>query len=498
MVAGEAWDLQRGVPMDYVGNISSIQGVPQASPSSVREVHTGAVGSILVADDDPEMCELARTALTSLGHSVRCALSASAALDLLDAEDFDVLLADVHMDEVNGLELCSRALAKRPDLTVVVMTGFGTFDYAVGALRAGAYDFLTKPVSLDSLNITLERALRHRALTDELRRLRRRVETRELANMVGESEALKRMQDLIVRVASTDTNVLICGESGTGKELVARALHQHSDRKGPFLAINCAALPENLLEAELFGHVRGAFTDARTTRAGLFVEANGGTVFLDEVGEMAPGMQAKLLRALQERKVRPIGSSQEQSFDARFIAATNRDLERQVQDKQFREDLFYRLNVVRIDVPPLRERGNDVLKLAQFFLQRAAERSGKSVTRLGNLVAERLVSYRWPGNVRELENCMERAVALARFDEITLDDLPSKIREQRLTEAFVGGDMPTDLPPMHVVEERYTNKVLDAVKGNKTRAAKILGFDRRTLYRKLKTYSQDASKRSAN
>jgi two-component system response regulator HydG len=337
----------------------------------------------------------------------------------------------------------------------------------------------------------LDRALHHHALNGELKRLRPSSDVRELGGMVGESEALKRMQDLILRVAATDTSVLICGESGTGKELVAHALHERSGRTGPFLAVNCAALPENLLEAELFGHTKGAFTDARNARGGLFVEADGGTVFLDEVGEMSLGMQAKLLRALQERKVRPIGSSQEVPFDARLIAATNRDLERLVQEKTFREDLYYRLNVVKIDVPALRERANDVLLLAQFFLQRAAARSGKAVNRVGHLVAERLVSYSWPGNVRQLENCMERAVALARFDEITLDDLPAKLRTQRLTETFVAATSPADFPPMHVVEERYANKVLNAVNGNKTQAAKILGFDRRTLYRKLKSYAQE-------
>jgi two-component system response regulator HydG len=446
----------------------------------------------LVADDDPEMCELAQTALTALGHSVRSANTAQAALALLDEADFDVLLADVHMEGMDGLELCGRALAKRPDLIVVVMTGFGTLDHAVGALRAGAYDFLTKPVSLDSLNLTLERALKHRALTDELQRLRRRVGTVELSAMVGESQALRRVQDLVLRVAPTDTNVLICGESGTGKELVAKALHEHSGRRGPFLAINCAALPENLLEAELFGHTRGAFTDARVARTGLLLEANGGTLFLDEVGEMPPGMQAKLLRALQERRVRPLGSAQEVPFDARIVAATNRNLEQEVLEKRFREDLYYRLNVVKLDVPPLRQRGNDVLQLAQHFLGRAAKRTGKSVTRLGQLVAEKLVNHDWPGNVRELENCMERAVTLARFDEITLEDLPVALRETRAEHRLELGDNPNALPPMHVVEERYTRQVLQAVKGNKTQAAKILGFDRRTLYRKLKEYDNQS------
>jgi two-component system response regulator HydG len=297
---------------------------------------------------------------------------------------------------------------------------------------------------------------------------------------------MKGVVNMIKRVAQSDTNVLISGESGTGKELVARALHERSGRKGPFLAINCAAVPETLLESELFGHVRGAFTDAHTSRAGLFVEANGGTLLLDEIGEMPLSMQAKLLRALQERKVRPIGSSHEVPFNARIVTATNRDLEADVTAKTFREDLFYRVNVIRIDVPSLRSRGRDALDLAQLFLDRAAKRMKKSIARIEPAAAQVLLSYDWPGNVRELENCMERAVALAHFDAITLADLPTKLREHRPTEVFEVGSNPADLATMDVVEERYIRKVLNAVGGNKTRAAQVLGFDRRTLYRKLK------------
>jgi two-component system response regulator HydG len=443
---------------------------------------------VLVVDDDREMCEVAEAGLTQRGYAVTWCLSADEALALLDREDFWVLLVDVHMDGMGGLELCRAALGKRPDLVVVVMTGFGSVEHAVGAMRAGAYDFITKPVSIDALGLALERAVRHRTMSDELKRLRRRAEDRELPNVIGKSTAMQRVADVVNRVAESDTNVLITGESGTGKELAARAVHERSGRKGAFLAINCAAVPENLLESELFGHMRGAFTDAKVTRTGLFVEADQGTLFLDEIADMALGMQAKLLRVLQERKVRPVGATQEIPFDARIVAATNKDLETEVEEKRFREDLYYRINVVRVDMPALRARGNDVLLLAQYFLERVASRSGKNVTRLGRLVAERLVNYDWPGNVRELENCMERAVALARFDEVTLDDLPAKIREHRPTEVFTVSDDPNDLPAMNVVEERYIRKVLAAVGGNKTLAAKVLGFDRRTLYRKLERY----------
>jgi two-component system response regulator HydG len=366
-------------------------------------------------------------------------------------------------------------------------------EHAVGAIRAGAYDFITKPLSMEALELTLEGAVRHGAMAAELASLRRRVHDGILPEIIGRGAAIRALSELVTRVAATDTSVLITGESGTGKELVARALHQQSGRSGAFLAINCAAVPETLLESELFGHVRGAFTDAKTTRGGLFVEADGGTLFLDEIGEMPLAMQAKLLRALQERKVRPLGGTQEVPFNARIITATNRDLEQEVATKRFREDLYYRINVVRIDVPALRHRGNDVLELAQFFLDRTGKRSGEQVATIGRHVAERLLSYDWPGNVRELENCMERAAALARFNTLTVDDLPPRVRDHRSTVNEVTTENPADMPKMDVVEQRYVRKVLAAVRGNKTLAAKILGFDRRTLYRKLHAMEGEAS-----
>jgi DNA-binding NtrC family response regulator len=301
---------------------------------------------------------------------------------------------------------------------------------------------------------------------------------------------MRTVYDLIERVADSEANVMITGESGTGKELVAHALHTRSLRRnGPFVAVNCAAVPETLLESELFGHSRGAFTDARQARTGLFVQGNGGTLFLDEVAEMPLGVQPKLLRALQERRVRPVGGNTELPFDARLVTATNRDLEQDVAHKHMREDLFYRINVVRIDVPPLRDRGSDVLLLAQYFIERAAQRSGKQVVGLVSGVAEKLLSYNWPGNVRELENCIERAVALTRFDQLTVEDLPEKVRGYQSTHVVVASDDPNELLPMHEVERRYIQSVLERVRGNKTQAAKLLGFDRRTLYRKIDHYA---------
>jgi DNA-binding NtrC family response regulator len=438
-------------------------------------------GRVLVVDDDHAMGELAREALGSRGNEVECRASALEALCLFEHADFDVVVTDLHLQGMSGLDLCEQLLTRRADSCVVVMTAFGSIEGAIGAMRAGAHDFVVKPLSMDALGVAIERAIQHRRLRAELKRLRKHVDSAELPHVVGDSSTMKQMSELISRVALSDVSVCITGESGTGKELVAKAIHDRSGRKGPFLAINCAAVAETLLESELFGHSRGAFTDAHATRKGLFVEADGGTLFLDEIGDMGLGMQAKILRALQERTVRPVGESTESPFDARIITATNRDLEADVSDKRFRADLYYRINVVRVDVPPLRARGNDALLLAQHFLARSA---GPAIG-FGSAVAEKLLAYDWPGNVRELENCIERAIALAAYDEITIDDLPSKIRDQIDAGAPPPADDPIELPTLRAIEDRYIRQVLASADGNKTLAAKILGFDRRTLYRKL-------------
>jgi two-component system response regulator HydG len=307
-----------------------------------------------------------------------------------------------------------------------------------------------------------------------------------LPGFLTASAAMTRLVEQIQRLQGNDLTVLITGESGTGKELVAKAIHAQSTRKnGPFLAINCAAMPPALLESELFGHVRGAFTDAKTARTGLFAEATGGTIFLDEIGELPLEMQPKLLRALQERKVRPVGGNHEVPFDARIVAATNRDLETEVFEKRFREDLYYRVNVVALEVPPLRERGGDILLMAQSFAQRAAARANKEVKGIATATAEKLAAYDWPGNVRELENCLERAVALMRFDSVMVDDLPEKIRNYQADRFVLSADDPAELVTAAELERRYMQRVLALVGGNKSRAAKILGFNRRTLYRKM-------------
>jgi two-component system response regulator AtoC len=446
-------------------------------------------GHILIVDDERSMCEALEAGLVPKGFQTTWTTSASDAMDLLATTPVDVVLTDLNMREMNGLELCERVVANRPDVPVVVITAFGSFDTAVAAIRAGAYDFLTKPVKMDALVLALERAVQHRTLREEVKRLRQLVsEASTFDELLGESRAMRKVYELLRRIGDSDASVLITGESGTGKELVAKALHRHGRRSQcPFVAINCAAMPETLLESELFGHARGAFTDARAARTGLFVQANGGTLLLDEIGDLPMTLQPKLLRALQERVVRPVGGNEEVPFDVRLIATTNRDLESGVEDGRFREDLYFRINVIHVTLPPLRARGSDVLLLAQHFLTEFATQAGKRVTGMSRAVAERLLSYAWPGNVRELRNCMEHAVALAQYEEINFDDLPERIRHRPAHVPLVSDD-PSELVPLDEVERRYIECVMRAVGGNKTLAAQTLGIGRKTLYRKLEQY----------
>ena len=442
---------------------------------------------VLVIDDDDSMCELLDKELTRRKYSVKTVLTADEALQALEAGRFDVVLTDVNLKGASGVELCAQIVARDPKLPVILLTAFGTMESAIGAIRAGAYDFITKPIDTEVLALAIERAAKERALHLEIKRLKTALDDSDkFEGMVGASAAMKQMFALIERVADSEATVLVGGESGAGKELVAKALHARSSRRaGPFVAINCAAMPEALLESELFGHTKGAFTDARGSRQGLFLKATGGTVFLDEIGEMPAGMQAKLLRALQERKVRAVGSDQEVAFDTRIIAATNRDLEAEVAAKRFREDLYYRVNVVRISVPPLRARAADIPLIAQHLLVRAQVGRGEQIVGFKTGAIEKMLAYPWPGNVRELQNCVERAVALSSFDHIGIADLPERVQGFQSHHAIVESLDPADLVTMDEVERRYITRVLQAVGGNKSVAAKVLGFDRRTLYRKL-------------
>jgi DNA-binding NtrC family response regulator len=442
--------------------------------------------NVLVVDDDPCLRDVLEAELTKRGYRVTLSTNPEEGFRLLEAtDDFDVILTDHHMQGSSGPEFCKRVAASGREIPVVVMTSFGSMDTAIEAIRAGAYDYVTKPLDADDLAMTLDRGVKDRALREEVIRLRREVSgAQTFEDMIGTSPLMAKAYDLISRVAKSDATVLVTGESGTGKELAAKAIHARSSRAaGPMIAINCAAMPENLLESELFGHVKGAFTDARQSRRGLFLEAAGGTLFLDEIGEMPAGMQAKLLRALQERTVRPVGGDEEIPFDTRIVAATNRDLEHEVAEKRFREDLYYRVNVVHVELPPLRARGRDVLTLANYMLVRC-QPNGQRVVGFTSAVVDKMLSYSWPGNVRELQNCIECAVALAEFDHLRVEDLPERVRQLKDLAHSI------DCHPMELItaaelEQRYIAQVMAATNGNKTLAARILGCDRRTIHRKL-------------
>jgi two-component system, NtrC family, response regulator AtoC len=450
------------------------------------------IGRILIVDDDPEMGHLLREGLARRCFDVRIETDPGAAFECVGREGFDAVVSDVRMRGMSGIEFCERIAANYPAVPVLLITAFGSLDTAIGAIRAGAYDFLPKPFEVEELAFRLERAVQQRSLTDEVKRLREVVrEPAAPGALLGESAPMNKLRALADRFAASDAPVLIAGETGSGKELVARYLHERSARGDrPFVAVNCAALPEGLLESELFGHVRGAFTDAHEARAGLLAEAGGGTLFLDEIGELPLALQPKLLRALQERRVRPVGGTRETAFEARIVAATNSDLELAVEEGRFRQDLLFRLDVLRIEVPPLRARGGDVLLLAQHFARRCAERTRGRRVELSRGAAEKLYDYGWPGNVRELESCIERAVLLAEHEEVLVEDLPERVRSYGGAHVLASAEDSAELVPMEVVERRYITRVLESVGSNKTLAARILGFDRKTLYRKLERFDR--------
>jgi len=447
-------------------------------------------GKVLIVDDNHAMCETIEVALRPRQFETSWRISAEEAVLALRNESFDVVLTDVSMPGISGIQLCEQIVANRPDVPVVVMTAFGSMETAIAAIRAGAYDFVTKPVEMDMLALTLERAVKHHNLQEKVQVLSEAVDkSRRFEEILGESPPMQHLYSQLERIADSEATVLITGESGTGKELVAKAIHERSRRhEGPFVAVNCAALPDALLESELFGHVRGAFTDAREDHKGLFLQAEGGTLFLDEIGELPLDLQPKLLRALEEYVVRRVGGDKELRFDARIVLSTNRDLESAVEDGRFREDLFFRINVIRLMLPPLRARGTDVLLLAQHFLELFAARSGKQVKGISDTLASKLLGYAWPGNVRELRNAIERAVALTRYDKIAVEDVPEKIRDYQASHVIVGSNNPTELVPMEEVERRYIVHVLESVGGHRTLDPEILGFGRKTLYRKLLRY----------
>jgi DNA-binding NtrC family response regulator len=446
----------------------------------------GDSGAVLVVDDDAAMRELVCDVLKDRGHDCTAVGSGQEALQELMRRDYAVVLTDLRMRGMVGTELLTEVRRTYPDTGVILMTAFGSVETAVEAMKRGAVDYLTKPVRTDDLVRVVERAIREAALRREVGRLRREVHKEySFHQILGKSKPMQAVFDLIRRVSDSPTNVLITGESGTGKELVARAIHYNSDRRdAPFIPVNCAAIPEQLLESELFGHMRGAFTDAKADKRGLFEEAQKGTLFLDEISELPTLLQAKLLRVIQEKVIRRVGATKIIPVDVRVIAATNMILEDEVKAKRFREDLYYRLNVIEIRLPPLRERREDIILLIDNFLRKSAVTRGKTVQGVSESALAMLVDYVWPGNVRELENVIERAVTLTRGEKIVPEDLPPAIQGSRGDRRVLDEAAERTLP-LHEVEKEYIAKILEKTGGNKYQAAQVLGIDRKTLYRKL-------------
>ncbi len=447
---------------------------------------TEELGAILVVDDDAEMRDLVCDVLRDRGHQVTAIGSGQEALKLLGEGDYDLVLTDLRMKGMLGTELLNEVKRAYPDIGVILMTAFGSVETAVEAMKHGASDYLTKPVKNEELIRVVERGIREASLRREVNRLRREVHKEySFHQILGKSKPMQEVFDLIRRVADSPTNVLITGESGTGKELVAKAIHYNSDRKdAPFIPVNCAAIPEQLLESELFGHMRGAFTDAKMDKRGLFEEAQKGTLFLDEISELPLMLQAKLLRAIQEKEIRRVGATKPIAVDVRIIAATNLNLADEVKAKRFREDLYYRLNVIELKLPPLRERREDIPLLVDAFLKKCGETRGKAVKGVGEAALAMLIDYTWPGNVRELENVIERAVTLSRGEKISPDDLPSTVQGARGDRRVLDEAAEKTLP-LHEIEKEYIKKILEKTGGNKYQAAHALGIDRKTLYRKL-------------
>lgn len=450
---------------------------------------------ILVVDDDQDSCDLLREIFSVQGWRVDAALNPVQAMKVAEEEQIDLVVSDVNLEaDQSGLDLLKRLRNQCP---VILVTGFGTLDSAVEAAREGAWDFISKPFKVDEVVAIARRAMEQdQKGTAEARKAEQLSAPYEKGGLLGRSPVMIGLYKEIARVAPTRSTVLIAGESGTGKELVARSIHQHSNRaSGPFIAINCGALTETLLEAELFGHVRGSFTGAVGDRKGLWEEAEGGTLFLDEVGETSPAFQVKLLRALQEGEIKRVGASRSIRVDARVVAATNRNLEHEVKEGSFREDLFYRLSVVTLRVPPISERRTDIPLLAERFLRMVLERDGREQLTLSEETIRTLVAYQWPGNVRELESAIEHAVLHARGHEVVPDDLPVKLQAPQVRSAARSplSALFEDLPALDELERRYLLYILEVAGGNRTRAAEILSIDRRTLYRMIERYGIDAN-----
>ena len=447
-------------------------------------------GSILIVDDEKGQRDILSAILSKEGYRILAVPGAREALQELASGEFDLLLTDLKMQGMSGMELMERVLSENPKQCVVMMTAHGTLDTVKTAIKMGAFDYLEKPLERDDLILTLKRTFEHIMLVRENRVLHRKLaETKALPNMIGEHPKMMEVVRMINKIAPTSTTVLIYGESGTGKELVARAIHDGSPRKEKaFFAINCAAIPDSLMESELFGHEKGSFTGAGTREIGLFEAAEGGTVFLDEIGEMNIAMQAKLLRAIQEKEIRRVGGKLNIPVDVRIISATNKDLEQETRKGAFREDLFYRLNVIRITLPPLRERGNDIVTLAGFFLKKYSASCGIPLKGISKPAMKILLEYGWPGNVRQLESVIERGVLMAESDYIQPEDLPAEVHH----EAHLSGSLPFEFPAEGIsIDELERDLIIKAMQRAEwviSKAAPLLGMSYKTLQYRLEKF----------
>ena len=458
--------------------------------------------TILVIDDEKSLVDLLTVVFKNEGYAVKQAQSADQGFAVLDNGEVDLVITDIKLPGSDGMEVLRRVRAKRPDVPVVMITAYGSVQQAVDALKAGALDYVVKPFDVEELKIVVGRGLAERRLKQENVRLKRDLKERySFENMIGRSRAMQEVFNLIEKVAGTDSTVLITGESGTGKEMAARAIHYQSGRRdNPFVSINCAALPESLLESELFGHVKGAFTGAGVDKKGMFEAAQRGTLFLDEVAEMSPWTQVKLLRALQERRIRRVGGTDEIAVDVRIIAATNQDLKKRIQEGKFREELFYRLNVITIDMPPLRRRVEDIPVLVSHFVQKHCEKMGKKIKRLTPEVVGLLEAYPWPGNIRELENVIERMVAIEDRETVTVNCLPPEIlspQKKMETQGLFSPDFSLT-GYLDEITKKYLSQALAASGGSIQKAAALLGLSYRTMRYLMGKYGVSRSRARNN
>jgi two-component system, NtrC family, response regulator AtoC len=450
----------------------------------------GTTGEILVVDDEARMRDLVAKVLAREGYTVQALPRSQDVLQVLKEGPVDLVISDIRMPEMDGLTLLQEVKRVAPETSMLLMTAFGSIDTAVQAIKAGAYDYLTKPFKIDEVIVVVRRAMEERRLRAEVRALREEVSTKyNFSNILGKSKPMLDLFALIKKVAASRSTVLVQGKSGTGKELVAKAIHYNSPRRERLLVtVNCSAIPQELLESELFGHVKGAFTGAIGNKRGLFEEASGGSLFLDEIGELSSELQVKLLRVLQEREIRRVGDTRTLSIDVRLIAATNRDLAQAMKEGIFREDLYYRLNVIPIVLPDLRDRTEDIPLLVEYFLMKYGKEAHPPIESISKEAIRLLLEYDWPGNVRELENVIERAVILGQGPQVVPEDLPAPLRTRSIRVRHQTGESSMSRPTLEELERDYIATTLAETNWHRMQAAHILGIDRRTLYRKIRTY----------